>query len=156
MIIDMILATEMSKHFEHVNRFVSAAGLRSTKVEVQATSDSRVSIQQPSELYRTPENRSIILRMMIKCADVSNPTRQRSVCIEWARRISEEYFQQTDEEKTRGLPVVMPVFDRKTCRLPSSQTSFIDFFLVEMFDAFHGLFSTANLPTVFFLSVFVL
>uniref|UniRef100_A0A1I8F4G7 PDEase domain-containing protein n=1 Tax=Macrostomum lignano TaxID=282301 RepID=A0A1I8F4G7_9PLAT len=29
--------------------------------------------------------------------------------------------------------IVMPVFDRATCNLPQSQTSFIDFFLREMF-----------------------
>ena len=42
---------------------------------------------------------------------------------------------QTDEEKELNLPVVMPVFDRKTCSLPKSQTSFIDFFINDMFDA---------------------
>ena len=45
------------------------------------------------------------------------------------------FFLQTDEEKSLGLPVVMPVFDRKTCSLPKSQTSFIDFFINDMFDA---------------------
>ena len=42
---------------------------------------------------------------------------------------------QTDEEKERGLPVVMPVFDRKTCSIPKSQTSFVDVFINDMFDA---------------------
>lgn len=28
---------------------------------------------------------------------------------------------QTDEEKKRGLPVVMPVFDRVSCNVPRSQ-----------------------------------
>ena len=32
--------------------------------------------------------------MLIKCADVSNPTRPLNMCIEWARRIAEEYFNQ--------------------------------------------------------------
>jgi hypothetical protein len=45
------------------------------------------------------------------------------------------YWLQTDEEKSRNLPVVMPVFDRKTCSIPKSQTSFIDVFINNMFDA---------------------
>ena len=45
------------------------------------------------------------------------------------------YILQTDEEKRRNLPVVMPIFDRKTCSIPKSQTSFIDFFINDMFDA---------------------
>lgn len=44
-------------------------------------------------------------------------------------------FFKTDEEKRRNLPVVMPAFDRKTCSIPKSQTSFIDFFINDMFDA---------------------
>jgi len=41
--------------------------------------------------------------------DVSNPARAREQCIEWTRRICEEYFAQTQEEMDKGLPIVMPV-----------------------------------------------
>ena len=47
---------------------------------------------------------------------------------------------QTDEEKEKGLPVVMAVFDRHTCNMPKSQISFIDFFINDMFDAWDGEF----------------
>lgn len=39
-----------------------------------------------------PENITLVKRIMIKCADVSNPTRPLKNCIEWSRRIAEEYF----------------------------------------------------------------
>lgn len=42
----------------------------------------------------TPENVAILKRMMIKCADVSNPARPLDLCKEWAYRIAEEYFSQ--------------------------------------------------------------
>jgi len=41
-----------------------------------------------------PENRTLIKRMMIKCADVSNPARPVNLCVEWANRIAREYCQQ--------------------------------------------------------------
>lgn len=41
-----------------------------------------------------PENIILLKRMIIKCADVSNPTRPLKYCVEWARRIAEEYFSQ--------------------------------------------------------------
>lgn len=41
-----------------------------------------------------PDNQTLIKRMMIKCADVANPCRPLELCIEWAGRISEEYFAQ--------------------------------------------------------------
>lgn len=48
------------------------------------------------------------------------------------------FFLQTDEERRQGLPVVMPVFDRNTCSIPKSQLSFIDYFIIDMFDAWDG------------------
>ena len=39
----------------------------------------------------TPENRTLIKRMLIKCADVSNPLRPWKLCEVWAERIAEEY-----------------------------------------------------------------
>ncbi|CAJ0947544.1 unnamed protein product [Ranitomeya imitator] len=96
-------------------------------------------------IKNSPENRILIKRMMIKCADVANPCRPLDLCIEWAGRISEEYFSQTDEEKRQGLPVVMPVFDRNTCSIPKSQISFIDYFITDMFDAWDAFAQLPNL-----------
>ena len=45
-------------------------------------------------LLTAPENIALIKRMLIKCADVSNPTRPVKMCVEWAVRIAEEYFNQ--------------------------------------------------------------
>ena len=47
-----------------------------------------------ASIRNSPENRLLIKRMLIKCADVANPCRPLELCIEWAGRISEEYFAQ--------------------------------------------------------------
>jgi high affinity cAMP-specific and IBMX-insensitive 3',5'-cyclic phosphodiesterase 8 len=116
--------------------------------------------------WATAENVVLVKRMMIKCADVSNPVRPLHLCKEWGYRIAEEYFRQvitsifpvsvppifvcsslmsfflflvqTEEEKNQGLPIVMPLFDRKTCSIPKAQIGFIDFFITDMFEAFDG------------------
>ncbi|XP_074090051.1 high affinity cAMP-specific and IBMX-insensitive 3',5'-cyclic phosphodiesterase 8A isoform X3 [Macrotis lagotis] len=176
-IIDMVLATEMTKHFEHVNKFVNSINkplatleengiFRSlelnkiSEVMLKPNLSSSFLNQHPfnpvkqanngdGELVKSvltsPENRILIKRMLIKCADVSNPCRPLEQCIEWAGRISEEYFAQTDEEKRQDLPVVMPVFDRNTCSIPKSQISFIDYFITDMFDAWDAF---ADLPSI--------
>ncbi|XP_075399172.1 high affinity cAMP-specific and IBMX-insensitive 3',5'-cyclic phosphodiesterase 8B isoform X9 [Tenrec ecaudatus] len=138
-IIDMVLATEMTKHFEHVNKFVNSINKPLT-TEIEG---SDCECNPPGKNF--PENQMLIKRMMIKCADVANPCRPLDLCIEWAGRISEEYFAQTDEEKRQGLPVVMPVFDRNTCSIPKSQISFIDYFITDMFDAWDAF---AHLPAL--------
>uniref|UniRef100_A0A8C0XQ91 Phosphodiesterase n=1 Tax=Castor canadensis TaxID=51338 RepID=A0A8C0XQ91_CASCN len=138
-IIDMVLATEMTKHFEHVNKFVNSIN----KPLAAETEGSDCECNPTGKNF--PENQILIKRMMIKCADVANPCRPLDLCIEWAGRISEEYFAQTDEEKRQGLPVVMPVFDRNTCSIPKSQISFIDYFITDMFDAWDAF---AHLPAL--------
>uniref|UniRef100_A0A8C5HSK6 Phosphodiesterase n=1 Tax=Gouania willdenowi TaxID=441366 RepID=A0A8C5HSK6_GOUWI len=140
-IIDMVLATEMTKHFEHVNKFVNSINKPLAALE-EKVGETRESVKS---VLTTPENRILVKRMLIKCADISNPCRPLELCIEWAGRISEEYFAQTDEEKRQGLPVVMPVFDRNTCSIPKSQISFIDYFITDMFDAWDAFADLPNL-----------
>lgn len=43
---------------------------------------------------------------------------------------------------------MMPHFDRKTCSLPKSQLTFIDYFLRDMFEAWHGKFHVYNLSVL--------
>lgn len=69
-IIDMILATEMTRHFEHLAKFVSVFGNDVENKDVPNDED----------------NQMLIRRMLIKCSDVSNPTRPLKFCVEWARR----------------------------------------------------------------------
>ncbi|XP_014116541.1 PREDICTED: high affinity cAMP-specific and IBMX-insensitive 3',5'-cyclic phosphodiesterase 8B isoform X5 [Pseudopodoces humilis] len=143
-IIDMVLATEMTKHFEHVNKFVNSINKPMASEETSPHSESS-DTECTANVKNFPDNQTLIKRMMIKCADVANPCRPLELCIEWAGRISEEYFAQTDEEKRQGLPVVMPVFDRNTCSIPKSQISFIDYFITDMFDAWDAF---AHLPVL--------
>ncbi|XP_073509210.1 high affinity cAMP-specific and IBMX-insensitive 3',5'-cyclic phosphodiesterase 8A isoform X2 [Phyllobates terribilis] len=142
-IIDMVLATEMTKHFEHVNKFVNSINKPLAALEENGGSIS--DDDSVKNILTSPENRILIKRMLIKCADISNPCRALEQCIEWAGRISEEYFAQTDEEKRQGLPVVMPVFDRNTCSIPKSQISFVDYFITDMFDAWDAFADLPNL-----------
>lgn len=157
-IIDLVLATDMSKHFVHLNKFVNVFA---KQVLSDADSDSNVDLSgngggdsslhnvpctSPigvNDIPNSPENVAILKRMLIKCADVSNPARSLPICKEWAYRIAEEYFSQTDEEKRLGLPVVMPQFDRTTCSIPKSQLGFYDYFINDMFDVWNGF---ADLP----------
>uniref|UniRef100_A0A3P9AFW7 Phosphodiesterase n=1 Tax=Esox lucius TaxID=8010 RepID=A0A3P9AFW7_ESOLU len=136
-IIDMVLATEMTKHFEHVNKFVNSINKPLAALEENG--------EAVKGILTSPDNRILVKRMLIKCADISNPCRPLELCIEWAGRISEEYFAQTDEEKRQNLPVVMPVFDRNTCSIPKSQISFIDYFITDMFDAWDAFADLPNL-----------
>ncbi|KAL4705560.1 hypothetical protein ACJJTC_006888 [Scirpophaga incertulas] len=133
-VIDMILATEMTKHYEHLAKFVNVFYAKSSgSKEDGMQADEPLSLD--TSALSLPENVILVKRMMIKCADVSNASRPQKFAFEWAKRIAEEYFLQTDEEKAKDLPVVMPMFDRATCSIPRSQIGFIDFIIIDMMEA---------------------
>ena len=81
---------------------------------------SLVCLQEGADLLCI-DNRLLIQRTLVKCADISNACRPLELCKEWAARIAEEYFSQTKEEKERKLHVVFPDFERQTCNLPGTQ-----------------------------------
>ena len=85
-LIDVVLATDMSKHFVHVNKFYS----HFCKPQDEGASELSVD---------GTEAQTIMKRMLIKCADVSNPARPLDFCQEWAARIAEEYFAQVPNSK---------------------------------------------------------
>ncbi|KAK4474004.1 hypothetical protein MN116_002640 [Schistosoma mekongi] len=169
-IVDMVLATEMVRHFDIVTKFVntlskpmlaknrhhdrssvgSMSSMESCSIGMTISHSTSPSpglerISSTLDNLSTIENRALIKRLIIKCSDVNNPTRPLSICKEWAMRIAEEYFCQTEEEKRRNLPIVMPNFDRQTCNISQSQLSFIDFFLKGMFSGFDCVFPIPEL-----------
>nr|XP_013014248.1 high affinity cAMP-specific and IBMX-insensitive 3',5'-cyclic phosphodiesterase 8A isoform X2 [Cavia porcellus] len=91
-IIDMVLATEMTKHFEHVNKFINS--VNKPLAALEENEETNKDEEAIHALLRAPETRTLIKRMLIKCADICNPCRPLPQCIEWAARISEEYFSQ--------------------------------------------------------------
>ncbi|XP_062516433.1 high affinity cAMP-specific and IBMX-insensitive 3',5'-cyclic phosphodiesterase 8B-like [Corticium candelabrum] len=122
-VVDMVLATDMTKHFEYLKKFENLMKV-----------NSLVDGEQP-QIVVTQDAKIAAKRILIKTADIANPCRPQDMCIEWTKRISEEYFKQTEEEKRQGLPVNLPVFDRTTCNIPKSQLQFIEYFVLDLFSA---------------------
>jgi hypothetical protein len=54
--------------------------------------------------------------------------------IKWSVRVQEEFFEQGDDERQRGLPI-SPWMDRTAPNLPKSQIGFLNFLCVPLFEA---------------------
>lgn len=67
------------------------------------------------------------------------------IIVPWIYRIAEEYFTQTDEEKARSLPIVMPMFDRATCSISKSQIGFIEYIIQDMMHAWDSEYRTVKI-----------
>ena len=52
------------------------------------------------DVFKSPENKILIKRILIKCADIANPCRPLDICKEWTNRIAFEYFGQVREKRS--------------------------------------------------------
>ncbi|TRY64855.1 hypothetical protein DNTS_006188 [Danionella cerebrum] len=117
-IITLVLATDMARHGEILDSFKH-------KVDnFDFTNDEHV---------------TCLKMVLIKCCDISNEVRPTEVAEPWVDCLLEEYFIQSDREKSEGLPVA-PFMDRDKVTKPTAQIGFIKFVLIPMFETVMKLF----------------
>eukprot|EP01114_Cavostelium_apophysatum_P003633 TRINITY_DN1367_c0_g1_i1.p1 TRINITY_DN1367_c0_g1~~TRINITY_DN1367_c0_g1_i1.p1 ORF type:complete len:704 (-),score=174.95 TRINITY_DN1367_c0_g1_i1:33-2144(-) len=114
-IIEMVLATDFSKHLEVLGQYKSrrAAGGFSGK---------------------NREDRILLLKMALKCADISHASKSTPLHLTWTQRVTDEFYLQGDREKELGLPI-SALMDRVTGNIAKSQTGFISFLVLPLFEA---------------------
>uniref|UniRef100_A0A8C3MRS0 Phosphodiesterase n=1 Tax=Geospiza parvula TaxID=87175 RepID=A0A8C3MRS0_GEOPR len=125
MVIDMVLATDMSKHMSLL------ADLK-TMVETKKVTSSGVL------LLDNYTDRIQVLRNMVHCADLSNPTKPLGLYRQWTERIMEEFFRQGDRERERGMEI-SPMCDKHSASVEKSQVGFIDFVVQPLWEAWAEL-----------------
>ncbi|NWR60600.1 PDE4B phosphodiesterase, partial [Bucorvus abyssinicus] len=113
MVIDMVLATDMSKHMNLL------ADLK-TMVETKKVTSLGVL------LLDNYSDRIQVLQNMVHCADLSNPTKPLELYRQWTDRIMVEFFHQGDREREKGMEI-SPMCDKLTASVEKSQVGFIDF-----------------------------
>jgi len=70
--------------------------------------------------FSCKEDKLLLFNIFIKCADIGNPVKPLDIYILWVKMITEEFFQQGDEEEKRGM-VISPYMDRKLENIPDNQ-----------------------------------
>jgi len=83
-------------------------------------------------------HRLLLLQVLLKAADISNPGKPFGIAKYWANMVQEEFFGQGDVEKEKGLPV-SPFMDREKPALPKMQINFIDYLVAPLFGAMRDL-----------------
>lgn len=125
MVIDMVLATDMSKHMSLL------ADLK-TMVETKKVAGSGVL------LLDNYTDRIQVLQNMVHCADLSGPTKPLHLYRRWCDLIMEEFFQQGDKEKKAGIEI-SPMCDRHNATVEKSQVGFIDYIVHPLWETWADL-----------------
>uniref|UniRef100_A0AAF5PYA8 Phosphodiesterase n=2 Tax=Wuchereria bancrofti TaxID=6293 RepID=A0AAF5PYA8_WUCBA len=122
--IEMVLATDMSKHMSIL------ADLK-TMVEAKKVAGSSV-------LTLDKTDRIQVMQTMIHLADLSNPTKPIDLYSIWVKNIMEEYWRQGDRERDLGIDI-SPMCDRNNITIAKSQVGFIDFIVHPLFETWADL-----------------
>uniref|UniRef100_A0A8C1QUP5 Phosphodiesterase n=1 Tax=Cyprinus carpio TaxID=7962 RepID=A0A8C1QUP5_CYPCA len=125
MTIDMVLATDMSKHMNFL------ADLK-TMVETKKVTSLGVL------LLDNYSDRIQVLQNMVHCADLSNPTKPLELYRQWTDRIMVELFRQGDRERDKGIEI-SPMCDKHTASVEKSQVGFIDYIVHPLWETWADL-----------------
>ncbi|XP_071148342.1 3',5'-cyclic-AMP phosphodiesterase 4C-like isoform X4 [Mytilus edulis] len=125
MVIDMVLATDMSKHMSLL------ADLK-TMVETKKVAGSGVL------MLDNYTDKIQVLQNMVHCSDLSNPTKPIEIYKKSVDRLMEEFFQQGDKERERGMDI-SPMCDRHNSTIEKSQVGFIDYIVHPLWETWADL-----------------
>lgn len=130
LLIEMVLATDMTQHATHVRELESIAEKQScdrgTEVGLDVQSQTRKLDQLDEKLS--------MMNAGLHAADISNPCKPRAIMLKWTERICAEFWAQGDKERELGQSV-SPLCDRETGMraVPKNQRGFINFVLQPLF-----------------------
>ncbi|XP_070841644.1 dual specificity calcium/calmodulin-dependent 3',5'-cyclic nucleotide phosphodiesterase 1C-like isoform X3 [Chaetodon trifascialis] len=108
LVVEMVLATDMSSHFQQIKVMKSL-------------------LQQPETIDKPKA-----LSLLLHTADISHPAKHWDLHHRWTTSLLEEFFRQGDKEAELGLPF-SPLCDRKSTMVAQSQIGFIDFIVEPTF-----------------------
>ncbi|KAM4594526.1 3',5'-cyclic-AMP phosphodiesterase 4C-like [Fundulus diaphanus] len=125
LVIDMVLATDMSKHMTLM------ADLKTMVETKKVTSSGVLLLDHYTERIQ-------VLKNMVHCADLSNPTKPLPLYRQWTERIMQEFFRQGDRERERGMEI-SAMCDKHTASVEKSQVGFIDYIVHPLWETWADL-----------------
>ena len=114
-VVDVILATDMAYHAEHLNKL--DAHLETGPIDMAKDVDQ-----------------GLALRLLLHTIDCGNPGRPWDTYATWTERVLEEFYEQGDDERSRGMPITK-AFDRDN-QVPKAQfqLGFIGYIVKPLFE----------------------
>ena len=144
-IVGMVLATDFGLHVKILSEFKMMVGkevpvdAEGTAANVAAPTTYRLRkhglpVFTAKATTMTDVEQLTVASMIIKVADLSYPTKGFDYSMIWIERCLEEFMEQGDREKERGLPVG---YDRDTLAAwkAKSQVGFFSFMVKPMYEA---------------------
>jgi hypothetical protein len=107
-VVQVILSTDLSAHKHVLAKFeASHESGAYTNADSLAKADAAVTdgSHSKSRLLRLDSPRRLLMMLVMKVSDISNVARNQFVANQWSKKLTEEWAQQSDAERSLGLPV---------------------------------------------------
>ena len=125
MLILLVLATDMSKHFSLLQEIRALLELHGRDPKAWA------------------ESAGSLLCFLLHACDIAGQAKEQRLALIWATRIFAEFFHQGDVERDLGLPT-SPLCDRGTTVISSAEIGFIKFIMQPTFELVAQLLPAAG------------
>ena len=136
-IIRLVLATDMGHHKPMLELFKNrlAVGFDPSSHITSMETPDRNGLNREGKNKHLNDS-ELLCVMVIKAADISNPTRKFELSKMWGKRLRNEFYLQGDAERARGM-VVTKFMDRNIpTDFPKQQSGFISGVCLGFFDVF--------------------
>lgn len=113
LLIALIFATDMQHHFDELSSFRLRLG------------------SEDFNPFENPKDELQSLQMLFHAADLGHSAKGWNIHLSWSELVCEEFHQQGDEERSRGMPI-SPLCDREGFKMPASQVGFLQYVCMPM------------------------
>ncbi|KAK9817422.1 hypothetical protein WJX74_010557 [Apatococcus lobatus] len=149
--IELVLATDMKRHFNIVSHFQgvfrpnkqrsgpSTPSYYTSGSNGWTTPGSDQTIPEP-----TLEQKVLAAQVALKCADIGHLSAQQQVHKVWTSRLEAEFFNQGDQERSRGLQVSALMDRENRAGITKSQVGFFEIIGLPLFQSFSDAFAAAK------------
>jgi ankyrin repeat protein len=146
LMIDAVLATDLSQHLPYVTRLRALAASRGHAMHAV---HGRHDVPWESPFLDPAEvDVKLLLAVGLKWADVSHSTKAQRLHLAWTHRVSQEFWALGDAERAMGIPL-SPLCDReKDGNVAKSQLGFFKYICIPFYSVVADLVAPDMLPWV--------
>ncbi|RLN57219.1 hypothetical protein BBJ29_006346 [Phytophthora kernoviae] len=128
-IIEMVLSTDLSMHLQLVGNLKALLLQEATVLAAGGSNSNSVPVPTPKAVT----DPMMIMKVVIKCADIGHAAKKRKLHVVWSALIIEEFFLQGDNERAINSDI-SPFMDRHSENSAKNQVGFFEFIVLPFYD----------------------
>ncbi|KAE8907052.1 hypothetical protein PF003_g8987 [Phytophthora fragariae] len=132
-IIEMVLSTDLSMHLQLVGNLKALLLQEATAIPATGSNNGAGVGAGAVAATKPVTDPMMIMKVVIKCADIGHAAKKRKLHVIWSALIIEEFFLQGDNERANNSDI-SPFMDRHSENSAKNQVGFFEFIVLPFYD----------------------